>query len=72
MAKQTHQRPNNDNRIFEAAETGQTVLCACNKRPCEGLCRETHLNRKRADSSCCPAAYLPPKKRRERRFREDD
>lgn len=53
---------------------GAKIMCACNNKPCAGACRNKNLNRKRADKSCCPAAFVPAKKRvrRERRRYEDD
>jgi len=72
MAKSKEQRSNTGDRIRLAAETGLTLLCACNGKPCKGICRETNLIRKRTDESCCPSAYRPAPKRRERRQREDD
>lgn len=34
-----------------------TILCACTKLACEGICREKHLYRKRKGLDQCPAAY---------------
>jgi len=53
-------------------EDDNTIRCACNNRPCEGVCRRKNLNRKRLDGNPCPAAFIPARKRRERRYREDD
>lgn len=36
---------------------GKELLCACNKKPCEGICREKNLYRKRKELKICPAAY---------------
>lgn len=34
-------------------------LCACTGTVCEGICKSTHLFRKREDLEICPAAYSP-------------
>jgi hypothetical protein len=42
--------------MFEQEE----CLCACNRRPCEGICRETHLFKPREKGkpiALCSAAY---------------
>ena len=48
----------------------KTYLCACNGAACEGICKETHLFRKRQTLEICPAAYS--KKERKNEFEEDD
>ena len=58
--------------VRKMSDDNNLIRCACNKKPCEGICRKTNLNRKRQDGNPCPSAYIPPKKRRERRYREDD
>jgi len=50
--------------------------CACNGKKCEGICRDTNLNRLRTGpltGKQCPAAYwsTPPKKRRTR-YQEEE
>lgn len=36
------------------------LLCACNGLKCNGICRETHLYRKRTNGlDKCPSAYIP-------------
>jgi len=32
------------------------ILCACNNRKCDGICREYNLLRPRKRLQCCPAA----------------
>ena len=45
-------------------------LCACNGEPCEGICREKYLHRKRKEFELCGAAYI--KKEKKRRWSRDD
>jgi len=33
------------------------ILCACNGKPCKGVCREKHLYRKRKWADRCPSAF---------------
>jgi len=33
------------------------IYCSCNGKPCDGICREKHLQRKRTFLERCPAAY---------------
>ena len=33
------------------------IKCACNKKPCAGICREKNLYRPRKHLDRCPAAY---------------
>lgn len=40
------------------------ILCACNGKICEGLCKEKNLYRKRKDLDRCPAAYDEQEERR--------
>lgn len=42
------------------------ILCACNGRECEGICRETHLTR----NGICSAAYNETHNRDKRISRE--
>lgn len=49
---------------------GRTLLCACTGKPCVGECREKNLNRKRADASLCPSAFIP--QQRKERYDDDD
>ena len=40
-------------------------LCACNGKPCEGICREEHLFTKNAAlDNICTAAYVEREMRR--------
>lgn len=39
----------------------EKYLCACNKRSCDGICREKNLYRKRKNLKICPAAYMEKK-----------
>jgi len=52
------------------AENKPEIMCACTKGPCNGECREKHLNRKRTFLDRCPAAY--DKKEKRSRRRDDD
>jgi len=45
--------------------------CACNKRPCEGICKEANLFRQRKDLDICPAVYDPEKEKKQRYSKED-
>ena len=42
------------------------LLCACNKKPCEGVCREKHLktgqNTRKGMEGLCTAAYRKERK----------
>lgn len=65
---------NEQKTVPTAFAVGDKILCACNNKPCAGICREKNLNRKRADKSACPAAFVPqkPRVKRERRRYEED
>jgi len=40
------------------------IYCACNKKRCEGICKEKHLFRKRQQFDICPAACKKDDSRR--------
>jgi len=40
------------------------LLCACNGKLCDGICKEKNLYRKRKDLDRCPAAFEKQKERR--------
>lgn len=46
--------------------------CACNRKECEGICKELHLFRQRVNENLdiCPAAYDPEKEKR-RRYKKE-
>jgi hypothetical protein len=57
--------------MFEQEE----CLCACNRRPCEGICRETHLFKPREKGkpiALCSAAYTEADERKAMYRKEQD
>jgi hypothetical protein len=64
----------NEINVLRSVDEAQNVIrCACDNKPCAGLCRNKNLTRKREDGAPCPAAFIPQRKRvrRERRHHED-
>lgn len=50
------------------------ILCACNRWPCEGICRETHLHKpveKNKPIVVCGAAYTEADERKAM-YRKDE